>query len=131
MLFAVAMPWLLRLAVCVVVAGCGIRCIRSFVLLEGPTAIRVIEWSEEGDFAVRLGPALARHPALLAAGSFRLGVQVWVLRFVTPVGPRPVFIAGGIQDIQAFRRLCRGLNTRLRRPSGRNTRTTVTIPPKV
>ena len=45
-----------------------------------------IEWSEEGESGVRLGPQLTPHPATLAAGSFRLGVRYWVLRFMTPAG---------------------------------------------
>ncbi len=130
-LFAVSLPWPARMALCAAVAVSGIHCIRSFVLLQGPRAVRVVEWSEEGTLAVRLGPSLARHPALVAPGSFRLGAELWVLRFRTPEGLRPVLIAGGIQDTRAFRRLCRCLAARLRRPSGRRTRLAVTIPPKV
>ncbi len=93
--------------------------------------MRAIEWSEEGEFGVRLGPQLTPHPATLAKGSFRLGVQLWVLRFMTPVGLRPVLIAGGVQDAQRFRRLSRCLTKHLRRASGRGAGPTVTIRPKV
>ena len=130
-LFAVALPYSARLAICVAVVATGIRSVRSFVLLEGTYAVRTIEWSDEGEFVVWLGPKLVRQPAVLCAGSFRLGVQVWVLRFETPSGTRPVLIAGGVQDARAFRRLSRCLNTRMRRASGRGSRPAVTIRPKV
>jgi hypothetical protein len=93
--------------------------------------VRAIEWSEDGEFGVFLGPQLTPHPATLAAGSFRWGVQLWVLRFMTPVGLRPVLIAGGIQDEEKFRRLSRFLTTHLRRASGRGAGPAVTIRPKV
>jgi hypothetical protein len=128
---ASALPWFLRLAVCLAVWLPGIRCIRSFVLLVGPQAVRSIEWSEEGDFAVRLGPQRALQPATLATGSFRVGAQWWVLRFITPRGLRPVLIAGGVQDEEGFRRLSRCLTAQLRRASGRGAGPTVTIRPKV
>ena len=130
-LFAVALPYSVRLVLCIAVVAPGIRSVRSFVLLEGSNAVRSIEWSEEGEFLVRLGPRFLPQPASLAAGSFRLGVRVWVLRFVTPSGTHPVLIAGGIQDVRAFRRLSRCLNTRMRRASGRGSRPAVTIQPKV
>jgi len=131
MWFAVGLPWPVRLAFCVAIAFPGARCIRSFVLLRGPRAVRVIEWSEEGEFRVRLGPQLMTHPARLATGSFRLGRQWWALRFMTPVGLFPVLIAGGIQDPGRFRRLSRCLTVSLRRASGRAEGAAVTIPPKV
>jgi len=130
-LFAVALPYSVRLAICVAVVAPGLRSVRSFVLLEGARAVRVIEWSDEGEFAIRLGPELLRQPAVLCAGSFRLGVQMWVLRFATPLGTRPVLIAGRVQDAQAFRRLSRCLNACMRRAYGRGSRPAVTIRPKV
>jgi hypothetical protein len=126
-----ALPGVVRLALCLAVWLPGISCIRSFVLLAGSQAVRSIEWSEEGDFGVRLGPQLTPHPATLAMGSFRWGLQIWVLRFVTPVGLRPVLIAGGVQDVESFRRLSRRLTTHLRRASGRGAAPAVTIRPKV
>jgi hypothetical protein len=130
-LSAVALPWITRIAICQAVLLPGVGCIRSFVLLAGSAAVRTIEWSDAGEFGVRLGPQLVPYPAVLAAGSFRLGMQVWVLRFLTPVGLRPVLIAGGLQDEQRFRRLSRCLTTSLRRASGRGTAPAVTIRPKV
>jgi hypothetical protein len=129
--FAVALPWAARAAICLAVAVPGVLSIRSFVMLRGPKAVRGIEWSEEGEFAVLLGSARVRHAATLGAGSFRLGLEAWVLRFVTPVGGRPVLIAARVHDIRAFRRLSRCLNTALRRASGRRSRPAVTIQPKV
>ena len=128
---ASALPWLLRFAVCLAVWLPGVRCVRSFILLAGPHSVRSIEWSEEGDFAVCLGPQRALEPATLAEGSFRLGAQWWVLRFITPRGLRPVLIAGRVQDDEGFRRLSRCLTAHLRRASGRGAGPTVTIRPKV
>ena len=130
-LVAVALPYSARVAICIAVIAPGLRSVRSFVLLEGSYAVRTIEWSDDGEFAVLLGSKRIRQPASLGAGSFRLGLQVWVLRFVTPSGTHPVLIAGGVQDVRAFRRLSRCLNTRMRRASGRCSRPTVTIQPKV
>jgi len=130
-LFAVALPWPARLAICVAVVAPGVHCIRSLVLLKGRKAVRAIEWFEEGEFDVWLGPALTRYPATLGAGSFRLGVQLWVLRFATPVGACPVLISAGVHQPSAFRRLSRCLNRSLRRASGRSSRPAVTIRPKV
>jgi hypothetical protein len=130
-LFTVALPWIARASICVAVAVPGIRCVSSFVLLKGEGAVRAIEWSEEGEFAIRLGPRFTREVATLGAGSFRLGVRWWVLRFVTPSGAHPVLIAGAIQDVRGFRRLCRCLNRHLGWASGRRVRPAVTMPPKV
>lgn len=130
-LSATALPWLARIVLCLSLWLPGNRCIRSFVLLDGPHAVRSIEWSAEGEFGVCLGPQLTRCPAALGAGCFRLGLESWVLRFVTPQGVRPVLIAGAIQDEERFRRLSPLLTAHLRRPSGRCSGATVTIRPKV
>jgi hypothetical protein len=108
-----------RLAICVAVAGPGVRAVRAFALLRGRRAVRVIEWTDEGEFAVWLGPNLDREVATLGPGSFRLGVEIWVLRFVTHSGTRPVLIVGALQEVRAFRRLCRCLTLRMRWASGR------------
>jgi hypothetical protein len=129
--FAVALPWQVRLAVCAAVVIPGLRCVSSFILLEGARAVRAIEWSDEGEFVVFLGPALRPQAASLGTGSFRFGLQIWVLRFATPLGPRSVLIAGGAQEPRVFRRLSRCLCGHLRRASGRAKRPTVTIRPKV
>jgi hypothetical protein len=126
-LFAVALPWLARASICVAVIAPGIRCIRSFVLLEGKGAVRAIEWSDEGELSVRLGPELHLESASLGAGSFRLGVEWWVLRLVTPSGIRPVLIAGAVQDVRGFRGLSRCLCRHMRWASGRRSRAAVTI----
>ena len=129
--FAVDLPWPLRISLCVAMVVPAIRCIGSFVLLRGSRAVRTIEWSENGEFCVRLGPHLAAQPAELAEGSFRLGLQLWVLRFMTPVGLCTVLIAGGVQDAKRYRRLSRCLTAHLRRASGRRGSPAVTIRPKV
>jgi hypothetical protein len=130
-LFAVALPWPARLAICAAVAIPGIRSVRSFVLLEGRCAVRSIEWSHEGEFVIWLGGEPTPQAARVGAGSFRFGLQIWVLRFETSRGTRPVWIFGGVQDARAFRRLSRCLKARLRRASGRGSPPTVNIRPKV
>lgn len=129
--FAVALPASVRFAICVTVAVSGFRGLRVFVLLRGPRAVRAIEWNEEGSLSVCLGATLARCPAALAQGSFRLGLRFWILRFATQVGPRSVLVEEGRHSPRAFRRLSRCLNGQLRRASGRSRRPAVTMPPKV
>ena len=129
--FAVALPGLARLVICVAISIAGFRGLHAFVLLRGPQAIRAIEWNEEGSLSVCLGATHAKYPATLAKGSFRLGLRFWVLRFSTPVGPRAVLVEEGRRTSCAFRRLSRCLNGQLRRASGRAGRPAVTMPPKV
>jgi hypothetical protein len=128
--FAVALPWLARLVICAIVAAAGVHGLRAFVLLAGPRAIRAIEWNEAGELSVCLGAGLARYPAILSPGSFRLGLRFWVLRFATPVGPRSVLVAEAVAASRAYRRLSRCLEGQLRRGSGRGRRPAVTIRPK-
>lgn len=129
--FAVALPGLVRLAICSAIGAAGALGIRTFVLLAGPRAIRAIEWNEAGDLYVCLGATRARQPAALSNGSFRLGVRFWVLRFATPAGPRSVLVEEAASAPRAFRRLSRCLNRHMRRGTGRSSRPAVTIPPKV
>jgi hypothetical protein len=129
--FAVSLPWLARFTICAAVAGAGVRGLRAFVRLEGPRAVRAIEWNDADDLSIWLGASPAPLPVTLANGSFRLGARFWVLRFVTPVGPRSVLVEEAARDIRAFRRLSRRLNGHLRRGSGRSRRPAVTIRPKV
>jgi len=129
--FAVALPASVRFTICVAIGVAGFRGLRAFVLVRGPRAVRAIEWNEEGSLSVSLGPTLAKFPADLAPGSFRLGLRFWVLRFGTPVGPRSVLVEEGRHSPCAFRRLTRCLNGQLRRASGRSGRPAVTMPPKV
>lgn len=131
MLFAVALPWVARLAICFFIVVPGVGCVRRFVLLKGSRAVRAIEWTEDGEFTVRLGPKLDRFPASLGNGSFRLGLRFWVLRFVTPLGHCPVLVADDARNTRVFRRLSRCLNRSLRAASGRSSRPAVTIQPKV
>jgi hypothetical protein len=129
--FAVSLPWFVRVAVGATVAAAGFYALRSFVWLDGPRAIRAIEWNEAGEWTVCLGATATPCPATLANGSFRLGLRIWVLRFATPVGMRSVLVEEVVRAPHAFRRLSRRLNGQLRRASGRSGRPTVTIPPKV
>jgi hypothetical protein len=129
--FAVALPWALRLAICLFIVVPGIESVRRFILLKGAKAVRTIEWTEDGEFAVWLGPQLNRVPASLGGGPFRLGLRFWVLRFVTPLGHCPVLVANDVANTRAFRRLSVCLNRSARAASGRGTRPAVTIQPKV
>ena len=80
-LTGVALPLAPRLVLSLAVLLPGIRCIRSFVLLAGSQAVRTIEWSEEGEFGVRLGPQLTPHAGhtcrrFVPAGSSAMGFAV-------------------------------------------------------
>jgi hypothetical protein len=130
-LFAVDLPWVARLGIGFFIVVPGALSIRRFVLLKGFRAVRVIEWTEDGEFAVRLGPTLTRFPASLDGGSFRLGLRFWVLRFVTPLGQCQVLLANDVRNAWAFRRLSLCLNRSLRAASGRGSRPAVTIQPNV
>jgi hypothetical protein len=129
--FAVALPWVARVAICFFIVVPGVESVRRFVLLKGSRAVRAIEWTEDGEFAVRLGPKLNRFPASLGGGSFRLGLRFWVLRFVTPLGHCRVLVANDVRNTRAFRRLSVCLNRSLRAASGRRSRPAVTMPPNV
>ena len=120
-LFAVALPLLVRIAICLVAATANIRSVALAVLLRGERSVRALEWVEAGEITALLGPALEPLPAELAAGSFRLG-WLLLLRFETPVGMRFVLIDGPLQNTHAFRRLCRRLESRLPGGSGRSPR---------
>jgi len=100
-------------------------------LLAGPRAVRAIEWSNNGEFFVFLGPALERHPATIANGTFRLGTRFWVLRFAMPSGTRSVLVEETLDDARTFRRLSRCLAAHVRRGSGRGDHPADTIRPKV
>lgn len=115
MLLEVALPLGVRIAICaVVVLTCvppGLTCI----LLWGRRAVRRLDWTEPEGFTAFLGPSLTAIRAELAAGSFRLGNEVLVLRLATAIGVRFVLIDSAAQDSASFRRLCRRLKTCPRR----------------
>jgi hypothetical protein len=129
-LFGVCLPIVVRFVVCAAVAVGGIRCVKTLILLEGSQAIRAISWSDE-DFVVFLGSKMSPQPATLDAAAFRFGVELWVLRFSTPLGLRSVLIVSRAQSARPFRRLCRRLIAQSRRASGRVNRPADTMPPKV
>jgi len=129
--FAVALPWVIRVALAAAVTVFGFQALRTCVLLVGPRAIRAIEWNKGEEWTVCLGATATPWPATLANGSFRLGLRFWVLRFTTPSGTRSVLVEEASGTPHAFRRLSRSLNGQLRRASGRARPPAVTIPPKV
>jgi len=129
--FAVALPWVIRVALAAAVTVFGFQALRTCILLVGPRAIRAIEWNEGEEWTVCLGATASPYPASLASGSFRLGLRFWFLRFATPLGVRSVLVEEAGLASPAFRRLSRRLNAQLRRASGRSSRPAVTIPPKV
>lgn len=110
-LAAVALPLPARIALCVAIATACLCTIRSVILLRGPRAVRSLRWSAAGIRAV-IGPETREIPAEIVAGSFRFGRQVLALRLRTCDGMRAVIIDGGRQEVQAFRRLCRHLESR-------------------
>jgi hypothetical protein len=129
--FAVALPGVVRFALCSAFAAAGVHGLKAFVLLEGPRAVRAIEWNDAAEWTVCLGATLAPQPATLAGGSFRLGLRYWVLRFATPSGTRSVLVEETARAPHAFRRLSRSLDGQKRGGSGRSRRPAVTIRPKV
>jgi hypothetical protein len=113
----VAWPWWLLVATCAFLATANLVCLSRFILLRGIRGVRAVEWSE-GDqscgFTVVLGESETAVAATLVTGSFRLGCRLLVLHFRTPAGLCPVLIDGAVQDVSAFRSLCRTLESRLR-----------------
>jgi len=104
-----SLPWGARLALGLILVAANIPAIRVGVLLQGPRAVRMLEWDEEGRYQLRLGAEPASLSATLRVASFRLGIVFLVLWFATPAGLRVVLIDGGRQDPVAFRRLSRHL----------------------
>jgi hypothetical protein len=131
LLFGVALPLYVRIALCVAAATSTLAGIRSLVLLRGAGAVRALEWSEAGEFTAYVGSDCAALPASVTRGSFRSGAGLLVLRLATPKGIRAVLIDGTVQDTAVFRRLCRHLAVHSHRGLGPPTPSTVTIRPKV
>jgi hypothetical protein len=115
-LLAVALPLPARIALCLCAATGCVPVIRSTFLLAGPAAVRSLRWSGNGLW-VRFGGRTGEETAELAAGSFRMGQSLLVLRLKTCDRTACVFIDGGGQEIQGFRRLCRYLQSGLKPPS--------------
>ena len=113
-LTAVALPLVVRIALCAGAATACLPAIRVTFLLEGRQAIRGLQWSETGLRAF-IGPGLEAVAAEIGPGSFRFGRQLLVLRLQTCDGMRSVLIDGYGQENRAFRRLCRYLESRRRR----------------
>jgi hypothetical protein len=114
----VAVPWTVRLALGLILAGTNLVAIRACVLLRGSRAVRRVAWDDAGRFHVWLGASQDPCPASLHAASFRLGIGCVVLWFSTPAGRRAVLIDAGRQDPVAFRGLARHLARGMLIPSG-------------
>ena len=110
-LLTVDLPLPARIGLCLCAATLSVAAIRSSILLTGPGAVRGLRWSAEGLWA-RFGDNVAEIPAELAPGSFRIGQWLLLLRLKTCDRTSSVFIDGGGQEIQGFRRLCRYLESR-------------------
>jgi hypothetical protein len=110
-LWAVALPLLARIGICLCAAAACISCIRVTFLLEGSRAVRGLQWSEAGLRAF-VGRESKQVSAEIGAGSFRFGRQLLVLRLQTCDGMRTVLIDGARQESRDFRRLCRYLESR-------------------
>lgn len=121
-LCAVALPLIVRMAVCVLVAAPGIRTVRSFVMLSGAQGVRAIEWTGS-TLTIRMGPERRPLAATWGTGSFRPGRHWLALTFDTPAGRRQVLVDGRYQDARAFRRLCREFSRGLKGSSRRDSRT--------
>jgi hypothetical protein len=121
LLFAVALPLPVRIAVCVLVTAEGARALRSFVLLLGARGVRAIGWDGSG-LTLEVGTARRPMSASIAHGSFRVGRQWLALTFETPAGALQVLVDGRYQDARAFRRLCREFSRGLKGSSGRDSR---------
>jgi len=131
LLFATAMPLLVRIAICVACATGILTGLWELILLRGPRAIRALTWSEAGEFTAYVGSDRRATPATLAVGSCRLGLSVLLLWFRTPTGAAAVLIDGAVQDCASFRRLCGRLAAHSRGGSGLSSASTDTIGPKV
>jgi hypothetical protein len=111
LLVSLDLPLLARIAICICAATMSIATIHSVFLLGGPNAIRALQWSEAGQLFAQFGPEQRESTVVLAPGSFRWG-RKWLLLWLKSCdGVHGVFIDGEKQDRQAFRRLCRRLET--------------------
>jgi hypothetical protein len=105
------LPLLARIAICTCVATMSVATIQSVFLLGGPNAIRAMHWSESDQLYASLGRDQRKVAVVLAPGSFRLG-RKWLLLWLKSCdGVHGVLIDEGMQDPQAFRRLCRRLES--------------------
>jgi hypothetical protein len=110
-LFALDLPLLARIAICICAATLSVTTLHSVFLLGGPNAILELHWNETGQLFALLGPERREFTVVLAPGSFRLG-RKWLLLWLRSCdGVHGVFIDEEEQDRQAFRRLCRCLKS--------------------
>jgi hypothetical protein len=111
-LAGVALPFGLRLTVCAGIAATGGAVISRCALLQGPRAIRSIDWNEGWRLTLGSGRTVTGE---LCEGFFE-SPGLLILRFRTLGGGFPVFIDGGRQEIREFRRLCRRLKRKTPEP---------------
>ena len=91
-LFALDLPLLARIAMCICTATISIATIHSVFLLGGPNAIRALHWSETGPLYACVGREQRELAVVLAPGSFRLG-RKWLLLWLKSCdGVHGVFI---------------------------------------
>jgi hypothetical protein len=107
---AVGLPWVVRTALVLGFGAVGAIWVRRTVLLHGPRALRVVEWTAQGRFSVRLGQSRRCLPAEPAHGCQRYGPKLWILRFITAEGAVQAIVDPSRLDSGAVRRLGRHLN---------------------
>ena len=107
--FALDLPLLARIALCICAATICSTTIHSVFLLGGARASGRCDWSESGQLYAFQGRYPRELSVVLAPGSFRLG-RDWLLLWVKCCdGVHAIFIDGARQDPSAFRQLCRRL----------------------
>jgi hypothetical protein len=109
MLWGVAVPLPVRIAICIGAATFGVAGIRRYFLFEGKNAVRALAWGPDAALIATLGSRRLAVPVELAPGSFRLGRLGLFLWLRGCDGKYAVFIDVGIQEICAIRRLSRRL----------------------
>lgn len=107
LILAVALPLPARIGLCIAIATPGMAAIRGCLLLKGRRAVRTLDWS--AGWRAGIGPGRTETPVTLRTGSFRVGRAFLLLWLQSRDGIHGVFIDGGRQEPQAFRRLCRQL----------------------
>jgi hypothetical protein len=105
-----ALPVWLRCLLTAAVALAGFPSVWRYVLLRGPRALRVLEWTagESDSYYVGLGEG-GRRTQAVATRCLRYGSRLWLLRFQTNAGIVQLFVETGLQEPRALRRLARRL----------------------
>lgn len=114
-LITAGLPWMSRIGLVLGFGVPGAAWIRRCILLRGRHALRGVEWTEQGEFHLRLKGSRHRLPARPAWGCQRYGHKLWILRFDTAEGGATAVIDPSRLDPEAIRRLGRQLNVFRRR----------------